>query len=1209
MATPNTSISALGLSDVNVELNYGANTARAFNDGIFRSLTGLGPRQEDQSPINISDLSNKTAFGGIISANSSNVVSYGVIEREISMLANTDMFECDVVWTANLQSGAAGTLTTNGKRASYKVTGVQEANVTSNVFVTATLSYKGYQIGTASKYISFTINSLPPMLFVNGNTVASSVAFEPTAASTSLTATANAPGSTIAFTVFPRDAGVLITGNTVSLSAQAGQAGIDNNRSYSILTELFFNNQIIAQDLKNVTVRAFYAVPEIIINAPATTNNTFANTGTVRSSLVVGGTHAVPGANLTWTATKVSGDDAVLTVAADRSSANLHVNVASGAFGNKKSIYDVTATLAYANGMFITSVATRLTLRTGAYGLSTTATPDVESGYSAQTAVSTVAATFQAGTLAWDIARISGDIAAVSNTTSSGSGTTTLTLAAEAVGTKTAVYRVNPVLSFDGVVMVNNAINVTTTAQMNAYTFSLTGASVNNQIGDAPVISKIITAAAHNIAGGTIVFSKSGSNSVLTTNSTAANVQFSTNTVGTDTYTLNCTLRDANGRTVEVKSIAQTLRAYAPNLSFVGANTLTRTGFSDQSASLSANAVLGNAGANGLTLSASLLVGSTLTVAASGNTTLQTGTLSTSRTTVGTNEGTYRWTATVDYFGQSYSKTWDATLSVTKDDAQFNISGSGQSLSSYNFPVVANGVINATHVIPGGTVTWARSGTGTVSNVPVQNNAQLVFSTQQSSVGTATASQNVTATLRDSAGAYVDQKSITIGTTATVNNPGLVLNGPASNTVSNTFHAEAQVITTPSVAAGLTGHTYQLNAVATSGSAQASSNSSAVLLRNVFDGAGEARGVYNVMCNVVLNGQVIASATKSVAVAAVCPAPTLNVSGNPSASGGSFNFPVNVWAWMDVSSNPPGATFQWDWNHVGGVGATNIYVEGGGSRLTLQNSQSNYGGQTSTYDFTCTFRTPNGTFLGSRTTRVSAYSERYNPNIALNYIGGTTSTVSGFDERLDSPVALQASVNPALGGHSYRINYAFVGGNFNQADFIAENNTGYMRATAYNIRSQNGLSQKTAQYDFYVDVVLNGQVISGAVSARTYHVLNPGAVNGVGDINIYNQVWNGTAQGTITFSPDGICYATDGNRTWMSPSNPAEAANFEVSFNGGSTWAPVTGNVGISNSVSGTPQRPNNRTYSGVYYIRNRWSLAVVGSGNWRMELGVGTPI
>lgn len=40
MATPNTSLSQLGLSDVNVEYNFSANTARAFNDVFFRNLTG-----------------------------------------------------------------------------------------------------------------------------------------------------------------------------------------------------------------------------------------------------------------------------------------------------------------------------------------------------------------------------------------------------------------------------------------------------------------------------------------------------------------------------------------------------------------------------------------------------------------------------------------------------------------------------------------------------------------------------------------------------------------------------------------------------------------------------------------------------------------------------------------------------------------------------------------------------------------------------------------------------------------------------------------------------------------------------------------------------------------------------------------------------------------------------------------------------------------
>jgi hypothetical protein len=1198
------------MSDVNVELTYPANNALAMNDGIFRSLSGIEARQVTDTVINLSDLSNKTAFGGIISANSSNVISYGVIEREINMLANTDMFDCDVQWTANLISGAAGTLTTRNKQASYKVVGVQEQNVTSNVFVTATLSYKGKLIGTAQKYISFTINSLPPMLFVNGNTNVESVKFEPTSIATTLTATANVPGGQLLFRVDPMDAGVLISGNTVSLSAQAQQAGTDNVRNYSVLTELLFNNQIIAQDLKNVSLRALYAIPDINLTVPASTNNVFANVGLVRSSLTISGSHNVPGANLTWTATKVSGDDASLIVAANRGSANLTVSIADGDFGARKAVYDVVAALAYANGQPITSKTTRLTLRAAAYGMQVSSANDTQSGYTAQTAVASATVAFQAGTLTWTVARVSGDTAVFSTANSGTSGSASFNLSTSGVGTKTSVYRLTPTLTFDGVVMYNAPFDVSMTAQQNAYTFALSGATVNTQVGEAPVSSRIITTATHNVTGGTLLFSKSSSAGVLTSNSTSGTVTYSNNTIGIDNYTLSVELRDANNRTIETKTSAQTLRAYAPNLTFTGANTLTTTGFSDQSASLTSNVRVGVVGANTLAVTAQLLVGSTLTFNASGNSTLQTATLSTSRTTVGTNEGTYRLTGTVNYFGVLYSKTWDATLSVTKDDAQFAVTGSGQTLSSFNFPVVANGVVNASHVIPGGIVSWSRSGTGTVSAVPVQNNSQLVFNTSQGSVGSASAAQTVTATLRDADGNYVDQKSVVVNTSATVNNPALVLNGPTSNVVTNTFFAAATVIATPSVAAALTGHTYRFDYAPTSGAlSSVTSNSSAVNLYAQFDGAGETRGSYNVVCSVILNGQTIATASKNITVAAVCPAPTLEYAGNPSASSGSFNFPVNNWAWFDAATTPAGGTFSWSWNLVSGVQATNIYTENNNSRLVVQNSQSDYGGKTSTYDVTCTYRTPNGTVLGTRTQRISTYSERYNPNLSLNYVNGNSAGASGFDERLNAPVSLQASTNPALGGHQFRITPVFVGGNLNQADFDLRTDSGWMTVTAYNLRSQNGTNAKSSQYDLYVDVVLNGQVISGQAVQRTYHTITPGSVSGVGNFNIYRQVWNGTSSAQISFNPDGVCYATDGNRTWMSPSNPGEAANFEVSFNNGASYQALTSAATISVSATGSASRPSNARRQGTYIIRNRWSGAVAGSGTYDMYVEVGTPV
>src|SRR5690606_24491771 len=133
MATPNTSISSLGLSDVNDELNFPNDTARAFNDGIFRNLTGRPDRVVPNTAINISDLSDKTAFGGIVSPDSNNVTSYGVIEREIALTATTDMYSPTIHWSANVVSGAEGRLLPNGKTARYVVVGRQEENVSSNV--------------------------------------------------------------------------------------------------------------------------------------------------------------------------------------------------------------------------------------------------------------------------------------------------------------------------------------------------------------------------------------------------------------------------------------------------------------------------------------------------------------------------------------------------------------------------------------------------------------------------------------------------------------------------------------------------------------------------------------------------------------------------------------------------------------------------------------------------------------------------------------------------------------------------------------------------------------------------------------------------------------------------------------------------------------------------------------------------------------------
>jgi len=219
--------------------------------------------------------------------------------------------------------------------------------------------------------------------------------------------------------------------------------------------------------------------------------------------------------------------------------------------------------------------------------------------------------------------------------------------------------------------------------------------------------------------------------------------------------------------------------------------------------------------------------------------------------------------------------------------------------------------------------------------------------------------------------------------------------------------------------------------------------------------------------------------------------------------------------------------------------------------------------------------------------------------------------VSGFDERLDAVVALQASVNPGLSGHTYRISYNFAGGNFNQASFGADQNSGYMYADFYNVRTSNGSNQKTGQYDFYVDVVLNGQVISGAATQRTYHTITPGNVGGIGDISLIRQINSGSVTVSFYFNPDGSVNLNGGVSSvqyWMSPSDPGQAANFDISLDNGASWAQLNAQRGMSVSATGTPSNPKDTIRSGVYKIRNRNTLTQVGQGNWYLEAIVGTP-
>lgn len=1220
MTTPNNSISSIGLSDVNVELNFPANNPRRFNDGIFRNLTGNAQRTVPDSPIAISELSAKTAFGGIISANSANVTSYGTIQRTITLVANTDMYSPDILWQANVVSGTPGVFVVNGKSATYTVTGTPEVNVSSNVQISATLSFQGHTIGIAQKYISFEINSLPPLLFVNGNTEANSVVFEPTSASTTLTASANAPGSTIQFVVTPNDSGVLISGNTVTLSSQATLAGQNNVRSYSVMTNLIFNQEIIASDLKIVTVRANYATPDFTYTVPASSNNNFANTGTIHSSLLFTAVHSIPGANMAWSATKVSGDDAVLTVAPDLGSANLHVNVASGVFTTKKSIYDVTATLQYSNGQFITSKTERVTLRTGAYGLSFNPAANVSaSGYTAQTASSFATASYLAGTLTWNIARVSGNVATVSNTVIAGSGTATVSLPIDAVGTSNAVYRINPVLMFDGVIMANVASQTSLSAQQLAYTFTLSGNTSNTVLGAAPVVSSLVTTATHDIANGTVTWAKSTSPSLLSANGLVATTSYTNSTIGSDTFTLSATLLDAQGRTVEIQNRTLTLRAYDPIISFAGSNNVTSVSFADPTATANVVATA-RAGADTLNVTASKLTGADLVFnSGSGNSSIRAISLVATRSTLGTTEGLYRLTANVTWFGVSNSRTYDVSVSATKDNPNFTLGGTGETKSSFNFPVVSNGTFTAAHSIPGGTITWTRTiNSGGITDNPVSNATSYVIRTSQGSVGTLSANVTVTATLRDAAGAYVNALSNTVFISSTVSNPLLALNGPASNTVSNTFTSSASIVLTPSVAAGLVGHTYQFSWAAVSGAASVSSNSSAVLLVANYDGVGQASGTYDVTCNVVLSGQTIASTTRRVTVTAICPAPTLNIVSSNNELG-SYNFPVSASAITDTSSTPPGAVVSWTWNLVSGP-AGSLSTANSNYRFIVTASTSSYGVVNPVYDLTATYRTPAGSLLGTRTVRVSALAERINPGLSWQFVNGISSnTVTGFDNVISASVNLQAAVSSPLFGHSYQISATKVSGS--DASIGTNNTAGSATMTLTNTASVEGTNQKSATYDFYCSLVYNAQVIAGPVVQRGTATVIPGSITVPNPIYAQQITGAGIAAAAITFNPDTTLTYTNGTPTnWMNPPTPAQAANYQIYFTQSlgaanttstpmNTWLDLTTTRQLADSVRPPSKFPDNlvsRDSQGTYQIRNKNTLAVVASGNWRIYVQSG---
>lgn len=1097
MATPNT---AIGLSDVNDELTYPATTPRAFNDPIFRDLSGLQSRTIDSSGIGFSDVAGKAAFDGIIAPASNSVASYGGVFSTALVVASTDMYSPNVTWSYQVITGTQDVRMdpTSDRAVTLRLFTNEVGTAIANVAVTCTVAYRDHVIGTDTKYINLAGTIYNPALVITGPLTVNSSGYVAQSAVSTLTATSNVVGGVIQFIVNPGQ-GASINGNTITLTSATNVPGNDNNQTYSVTTNVLYQGNVVASNVQNINVRANFQVPDFVFAAPASSNNIFANNGPVNASLKITADHTIAGANIAWTASKVSGDDATLTTSANNQSANLTLAFNSGEFGTKKAIYDVLATLKYANGYVLNSKSTRLTLRTAAYGLSFNPASDQQTqGYNAQTAIATASASWQAGTFAWNTSIVSGAQANLVQAVAANSATITARVMANTIGTTSvSTVRINPSLSFDGFTMANTSSVTTLSAEFTNYTFTLTGPSTNNQIGAAPLNPRVLITANHTIANGTIVFSKTANDGVTMVNTAlTANLSTSSNTLSINTTTLTAKLYDQFNRLVQSVDQPIALRTYVPNIQFIGANSVAASGYAPDQIAIAAITATAAPGSNTFALSPVKISGDTLTITDyTGNTVSDRVDLKISAQAgdIGTKSGLYRIDGTVTFFGDTYTASYNVAVTATLLNPNFTLVAANAVGNSFTPPATATGTVTATYTVPGGNIQW--------STAPISGT--LSSNTANSTVYSAVASQNtfginslgltVTGTLLDANGLVVDSKSANVAAVANMTDPGLTITGANTVTNANVFTSVAATSLVASSVTGIPSLSYQWSYSLVSGTQPViaisnTATTSTISLTNTAKGSGAVACVIDVTCKVLSAGIVLSTKVTRVSLSSTAQIPAQTFTPTNAALG-DYNFPVNATASV-VATQPAGGSITWDYAPASGGGAG--VTIGGAQNGVWQSSQSQsaVGASQTTWNVVAHYWTPDGVLINSRSGQVQVYVQRYDPGFYLYYgQADGYARVATWAEDVNVTSILRAGWANMGGTISVGISATYAGGV--GATPTYDNVNGICYLTLSNNRTNQGINEKNALYSVVFTLFRNGQQIAGPISAGLGCLITP----------------------------------------------------------------------------------------------------------------------
>jgi hypothetical protein len=593
MTTPQVPANALDVSDVSDEINPASYTQGQQDIGAnnsVRQLAGTAAKTVAGSEILFSDLSNKIGFSEIYTTSTTNTqggiaIVGAPVTAGLTLQANSDMYDPLLTWTYTINGGSdsvtASDITvtkTNSKTAVIQLSSTSGTKV-ANLTVTGVMTVDGHTINTCTKNIQLTVNAVNTAFQVTATPSFTVNATGISAQTATITVKASANGSlnqSFVFTpTFVSGTGALtpiVGSDTVTFTATAPRP-LTNSAIYSLLTEFYSDGKLVAANTSTIDIKAQFVDREITSLTPAAlSNNQFSNSTSQYSTIDVTAVHNsvapdFPQGTVTFTLETTGDVVTQQTISSNTSTkverVSLYHNKDADGFGFKKASVVVVATLrAPDNTILDQKRSAPIVLRAGTYGLTIVPPPsNTQSGYSAQTATASGAASWGAGTFKWT--SISRSNPGPKSETDDIFGSSTLNLRATTPSGKnraqaivnTATFEVVGQLTYDGVEVKTETIrDILLKAESLPYTYTITTPATSNLQMEVSAVAaaRMVINAAKSI--GTITWSRDNSNVGMTPNPTSVLIEVESPAVGgsnTQSVIVAGTLLDPSSRVIE----------------------------------------------------------------------------------------------------------------------------------------------------------------------------------------------------------------------------------------------------------------------------------------------------------------------------------------------------------------------------------------------------------------------------------------------------------------------------------------------------------------------------------------------------------------------------------------------------------------------------------------------------------------------------------